>query len=255
MTVYSCIKSFFNVAGKSNSNNGLSKTKDKENLRIKCPESYKIKYRGNFYIDESVLNVMDYSKLYERINDEKDIAFLLIDMQGEFLEDIHKKDKEKIIKYQREMLEYSIQESIYTVVVKYNDGGNIGKEILGIVNKLQNKDLIEKHDYSAFDQTNLNHKLQNRNIKKLYLMGINAMRCVCETAKDAIKNGYDIATSDRWIAQPRELEDEDGGVWYSLNGEEFYTKRKAFEIMNDNKDYLMKLNTMRLFGLLDTKLV
>lgn len=86
-------------------------------------------------------------------------------------------------------------------------------------------------------------------------MGINAMGCVLQTAKDAIKNGYDIATSDRWIAQPRELEDEDGGIWFSLNGKEFYTKRKAFEIMNDNKNYLMKLNTKRMFGSLDTKLV
>lgn len=255
MTLYSCIKSFFKVAGKSNSNNDLSKTKieNKEILRIKCPESYKVKYRGNFYIDESVLNVMDYSKLYERISAEKDIAFLLIDMQEDFLEDIHNKDKERIIKYQREMLEYSIQESIYTIVVKIKDYGDICKEISGIVNKLQNKDIIEKPDYSAFDKTNLNLKLQNRNIKKIYLMGINAMRCVCETAKGAIKNGYDIATSDRWIAQPRDLEDEDGGIWFSLNGEEFYTKRKAFEIMNDNKNYLMKLNTKRMFGSLDTK--
>ncbi len=228
-------------------------TTNKESLRIKCPESYKIKYRGNFYIDESVLNVRDYSKLYERIHAEKDTAFLLIDMQKEFIENIHNEDKEKIIKYQREMLEYSIQEGIYTVVVKYNDCGNIGEGILGIVNKLQNKDLIEKPDDSAFECTNLNLKLQDRNIKKLYLMGINAMRCVCETAKDAIKNGYGIATSDRWIAQPRDLEDEDGGVWYSLNGEEFYTKRKASEIMNDNKDYMMKLNTKRMFGSLDTK--
>ena len=237
MTLYSCIKSLFNVVDKSNSNNCLSKT-NKEILRIKCPESYKVKHRGNFYIDESVLNVMDYSKLYEKINAEKDIAFLLIDMQKDFLEDIHNKDKERIIKYQKKMLEYSIQNGIYTVVVKSKDYGDIGKEISGIVNKLQNKDAIEKPDDSAFYKTKLNDKLQDRNIKKLYLMGINAMRCVCETAKDAIKNGYDIATSDRWITQPVELEDEDGGVWFSLNGE-FYTRKKPYKLMEHNKKYLI----------------
>ena len=241
MTLYSCIKSLFNVDCKSNSNRDLSKTKiaNKEILRIKCPESYKVRYRGNFYIDESILEVRDYSKLYERINAEKDIAFLLIDMQEEFLEDIHNKDRERIIKYQREMLEYSIQEGIYTIVVKFEGCGDISKEISGIVNKLQNKDLIEKPDDSAFDKTDLDLKLQENNIKKLYLMGINAMGCVRETAKDAIEKGYDIATSDRWITQPREWEDEeDGRIWFSLNGE-LHTKEGPAKLMEHNKKHLI----------------
>ena len=99
-----------NKIKKNIANNHL--TNNKEVLRFKCPERYKVKYRGNFYIDESILNVRDYSKLHERISAEKDIAFLLIDMQEEFLEDIHNKDKKRIIRYQREMLEYSIQEGI-----------------------------------------------------------------------------------------------------------------------------------------------
>jgi len=154
-----------NKIKKSYANNKLSKT-NKEILRIKCPESYKVKHRGNFYIDESVLNVMDYSKLYERINAEEHIAFLLIDMQKDFLEDIHNGDKERIIKYQKKMLEYSIQNGIYTVVVKSKDYGDIGKEISGIVDKLQNKGVVEKPDYSAFDKTNLNHELQNSHISR-----------------------------------------------------------------------------------------
>ena len=143
-----------NKIKKNIANNHL--TNNKEVLRFKCPERYKVKYRGNFYIDESILNVRDYSKLHERISAEKDIAFLLIDMQEEFLEDIHNKDKKRIIRYQREMLEYSIQEGIYTIVVKFKDCGDISEEISWIVDKLQNKDLIEKPKDSAFDQTNLN---------------------------------------------------------------------------------------------------
>ena len=70
-------------------------------------------------------------------------------------------------------------------------------------------------------------------------MGINAMGCVRETAKDAIEKGYDIATSDRWIAQPREWEDEeDGGIWYSVNGE-VHTKKKPYELMEHNKKHLI----------------
>ena len=226
-----------NKIKKNIANNHL--TNNKEVLRFKCPDRYKVKYRGNFYIDESILNVRDYSKLHERISAEKDIAFLLIDMQEEFLEDIHNKDKKRIIRYQREMLEYSIQEGIYTIVVKFKDCGDISEEISWIVDKLQNKDLIEKPKDSAFDQTNLNLKLQDKNIKKLYLMGINAMGCVRETAKDAIEKGYDIATSDRWIAQPREWEDEeDGGIWYSVNGE-VHTKKKPYELMEHNKKHLI----------------
>ncbi|MBA3064728.1 cysteine hydrolase [Candidatus Woesearchaeota archaeon] len=240
MTIYSGIKSLFNIVSKSNSNSDLSKTKiaNKEILRFKCPERYKVKYRGNFYIDESILNAVDYSNLYERINAERDIAFLLIDMQEEFLRAIHNKDKERIIRYQREMLEYSIQEGIYTIIVKFKGGGNLCEEISGIVDKLQNKDPIEKPKDSAFDRTNLNLKLQDRNIKKLYLMGINAMGCVRETAKDAIEKGYDIATSDRWIAQPREWEDEeDGGIWFSLNGE-LHTKKGPSKLIEHNKKHL-----------------
>ncbi len=229
-----------NKIKKSYANNNLSKISNKESLRITCPERYKVRYRGNFYIDESVLNVRDYSKLYERINAEKDnIAFLLIDMQEEFLDDIHNKDRERIIKYQREMLEYSIKEGIYTVVVKFKGYGNISKEISWIVDKLQNKYPLEKPDDSAFDKTDLNLKLKNRNIKKLYLMGINAMGCVLQTAKDAIEKGYDIATSDRWITQPREWEDEeDGRIWFSLNGE-LHTKEGAAKLIEDNKKYLI----------------
>ncbi|MBU2496216.1 MAG: isochorismatase family protein [Candidatus Omnitrophica bacterium] len=243
------------VNNRKRSSADLSKTKiiDKKILRIKCPESYKVKYRGNFDIDESILNVIDYSQVYEKINAEKNIAFLVIDMQKDFLKKIDPEDRKKIVKYQCMMLEYCAQKNIPAMVVKPNNYGNTIKEISDMINKVPNSDTIEKYGHSAFDGTDLHSKLQDKNIKKLYLMGINSMRCVRETAEDAIKKGYDIATSDKWIAQPRKLEDEDGGIWFSLNGEEFYTKRKASEIMNDNKDYLMKLSIKRMFGPLDTR--
>ena len=242
-----------NKIKKSYANNNLSKIANKEILRIKCPESYKVKYRGNFDIDESILKFIDYNQLDKRINAEKNIAFLVIDMQKDFLKKIDSEDRKKIVKYQCVMLEYCAQKNIPVIIVKPNNYGDTIEEISGMINEVPNSDTIEKDEDSAFDGTDLHSKLQNNNIKKLYLMGINSMRCVLKTAEDAIKNGYDIATSDKWIAQPRKLEDEDGGIWFSLNGEEFYTERNASEIMNDNKDYLMKLNTKRMFGSLATK--
>lgn len=233
-------------------NRKKTKIIDKKILRFKCPESYKVKYRGNFYINESLLKVIDYNQLYKRINSETNIAFLVIDMQKDFLKKIDPEDRKKIVKYQCMMLEYCAQKNIPVMVVKPNNYGNTIEEISDMINKVPNSDTVEKYEHSAFDGTNLHSKLQDKNIKKIYLMGINSMSCVLKTAKHAIEKGYDIATSDRWIAQPRKLKDEDGGIWFSLNGE-FYTERKASEIMNDNKDYLMKLNLKRMFGSLAIK--
>lgn len=51
---------------------------------------------------------------------------------------------------------------------------------------------IDKQQQNAFLGTDLNRFLQSRNVKKIYICGLDGAYCVAETAKGGLRTGFDV---------------------------------------------------------------
>ncbi|KAB7671296.1 cysteine hydrolase family protein [Bacillus sp. B1-b2] len=94
----------------------------------------------------------------------------------------------------------------------HNIEGTPGRELYGSLQEVykENQSLnnvywMDKTRYSAFAGTNLHIKLQERNIKDLYLVGVCTDICVLHTAVDAYNLGYKIYVYENAVASFNEI--------------------------------------------------
>lgn len=155
---------------------------------------------------------------------KKNIAVFLIDMQDSFLKSINTSEKEREVPYQIEVLDYCKRNEIPVFVLEYEGHGSTTNILKKRLDELDNKVYITKFHEDGFKDTDLSDQLNQRGIKNILLMGVNASACVLNTAKGAISKGYKIMTSKDLIADKVETSwqfwwDYNESIdWYKENG-------------------------------------
>jgi len=128
------------------------------------------------------------------------LAVMLIDMQDYFIG--KNREKEKLIPYQIEVLEFCKDHNVPVIVAEYYDRGPTTDKLqkaLACLPQANVKTIIKKND-NAFEYTDLAFILEDLGTQYLLVMGINASACVLDTAKNAVNNGLKIITSKTLIA-------------------------------------------------------
>ncbi|MFE4709575.1 MULTISPECIES: cysteine hydrolase family protein [Paenibacillus] len=87
----------------------------------------------------------------------------------------------------------------------HNLRGSYGRELYGTLKQVyeDNKESIywmDKTRYSSFSGTNLEHKLRERGITELHLIGVCTDICVLHTAVDAYNKGFKIVVHEDGVA-------------------------------------------------------
>jgi len=124
-----------------------------------------------------------------------DVAVLLIDMQDYFLNE----EKRKLIPNQIAVIKECKKNDVPIVVLEYSGCGETTSELQKELKGVSNCHKLIKSSDSAFGSTRIDNLLRQLKAKTLLLMGINACACVLETGKDAVRNGYEVVTSDMII--------------------------------------------------------
>lgn len=170
---------------------------------------------------------------------EENVAVVVVDMQSHFLEEVDKDEFKKELPYQLDVLEYAKDNNIPVFVLEFY---NVYETIPEIKEKIEGMDVqyFTKHNNDGFKGTNLDEKLEAAGIEHLVLMGVYASACVMETAKGALKHGYNILVSDDLIADPNGLvypnfkEVEENKPWYKEHAIFRNDYKDLLEIISDS---------------------
>ena len=151
---------------------------------------------------------------------EENIAVMLVDMQEDFVKHLRRGEADRIIPNQLAILKRCRELSIPVVVLelRVKEFGKTIKILMDEISKNPSKWVIEKDFDDGFYLTNLDSSLKYLNIKKIFIMGINADFCVRDTARTAIKLGYKIVTSGHVIAGQPDHSKNNSIIWFANNG-------------------------------------
>lgn len=129
-------------------------------------------------------------------------AVILVDMQKRFIENLRHGEANRIIPKQLAVLKYCLSANTPIIVLEFKafEYGATIEILLEEAKKNPNFYLISKYWHSGFEETDLDNYLKLIGAKNFFLMGINADFCVRSTARDAIRIGYKIITSNEVIS-------------------------------------------------------
>ncbi len=176
-------------------------------------------------------------------------AVLLIDMQPRFLQGLDEIRREKLVAYQMSVIRYCADCNISLVVVGFDEESTI-ETLTRATEAVPRCEKVTKNTADAFSRPELLNYLRGWNIDGVVLMGIYAEECVKETAKSAIGNHLEIATSGELIADVIRLKiaksgkltsfaNDDGGVlnprWYKRHGFYFSTSQELIAALTNTK--------------------
>lgn len=195
-----------------------------------------------------------YRTLSNKDTVRKNVGLILVDMQEKFLfpkpyyglrdpsgrpvplehstpashEEIQKKRKIRDEFYEKQnRIEYLIksaqEENIPIYVVLYEGYGEILHDIKNILDQGEYRKFPREGHNSGFQNTNLDSALKENNTKIVVISGLRKEACVLETAKDAHKLGYTIATSYGILLGDGEVNPL---AWYAYNTELYGSVRK-----------------------------
>ena len=151
------------------------------------------------------------------MNDLKNTAVILIDMQSGFIEDVEIIKRQEIIQGQIKILKECADKNIPVIVLEFRGQGKTIAILAHYLNMISVVKYITKSWNDEFYVTDLNKILQELGVKALILMGINAGYCVKATAESAIAHGYKIMTADDLIANSH-YHKHDYPEWFMKNG-------------------------------------
>lgn len=153
------------------------------------------------------------------------MAALIIDMQLDFLDKVPRKRRDQIVENQIKIIKLCAQKDIPLFILEYQGHGKTISKLRREIKRVRIKKTIIKKNDDGFLKTNLALKLKRLGITQVLLMGINASACVQRTGGGAIKNGFNIITSKKLIADPWHLTQDDMS-WFKKNG--LYRKGVTF---------------------------
>lgn len=157
----------------------------------------------------------------EKCDDTQKVLFV-IDIQEDYTGDSAKppfpyKDASNLIAKVNKIIEVASKKNILVVYIKQEfDGileklfsklfcngtaikGNKGTEIDKRINIISSN-IFSKRFSDAFSNSNLNEFLKTHKVDTIYLVGIDAQYCVYDTAKGALKHGYNVSIIKDGIA-------------------------------------------------------
>jgi isochorismate hydrolase len=158
------------------------------------------------------------------------LALIVIDMQTFFLKDIHKSDRQKIVKNQKEVIDLFMKNNLPIILIEYNlTPEKQQKTIRPLSKPLQNYDNVThfiKSKSGAFHLKSLQRYILNERINAVCAMGINKTACVLESINTKTLNDKLIITGDSVIAEPRIWRKYDDEQKWFYNNTRFYNNQK-----------------------------
>ncbi|PJA63372.1 MAG: hypothetical protein CO161_01435 [Candidatus Portnoybacteria bacterium CG_4_9_14_3_um_filter_44_9] len=176
-------------------------------------------------------------------------AVLLIDMQTRFLQGFDEVRREKLVACQMSIVRCCADCDIPLVLVEFDDESTI-ETLTKAIEATYRHEKITKTTADAFSRPELLNCLRGWDINGVVLMGIYAAECVKETAKSALGNHLEIATSGELIADVVRLKiaksgkltsltNNDSGVldlrWYKRRGFYFSTSQELITALTNIK--------------------
>jgi len=142
---------------------------------------------------------------------------VLIDMQEDFTEILRSGETERIVANQILVLRHCRENDIPMIVLEYRNHGDTLPELAAEIKKNRtSRYFIKGHDDGFIGCADLDDALRQLGVTHLFLMGINSCSCVKATAEGALRNGYQIATSDDVISSAHKP--HNNIKWYVANG-------------------------------------
>ena len=135
-------------------------------------------------------------------NQNAGVAVLLIDMQEFYAKTLSDDELKREIPNQIAILDYCEKNTVPVFVLESNSSinGHTIPILKEKIKKLNKKEYIFKESEDGFVGTSLDELLKQEGVKHVILMGAYASYCVKNTARGAIRNGYNIMTSKDIIA-------------------------------------------------------
>jgi len=169
----------------------------------------------------------------------KNTALVIVDMQEFFLKNFIPASRNILVANQEKIIDLCVKNSAPTFLIEYKAGGVLrGKTIGKLSDKVKRilKETIIKESNSAFTGTDLDKMLQDLNVRKIILMGINANGCVQDTTIGALHRGYSVITSEGVIASSSR-----GDMSLSKRNKDWFARNtKFFSDFPQLLDYLAK---------------
>jgi isochorismate hydrolase len=152
-------------------------------------------------------NILEYNTHVQKLN-KNTTALIIIEMQEVFRSTIELISVEQINNI-KSLIKFAEENSIEIIYVRHNDSSHDSKHMIQwwggdkidygskewqIIKELDTKNnlIIDKNQYSAFYNTNLNEILQSKGLTDVIITGVMA-NCCCETsARDAFMRGYNV---------------------------------------------------------------
>ena len=155
---------------------------------------------------------------------ERPEAILMIDMQRPFLEDIQ--NAPELITRQLDVLSQFKHYNIPAIAIEYNNHGPTIPVLKDTLRRYEQSTSVQKPFDDGFLATRLDDLLQEREVKNVLLMGVNASACVRKTAIGGQRK-YSFFTSAELIADPAHWE-QDYHNWYEANTHYTHTSKELF---------------------------
>jgi nicotinamidase-related amidase len=128
----------------------------------------------------------------------KDAALIIIDFQTALIKDKPYNIK-KVTKNIQALIQFCNEKEIEIIYIRHNDGnhgdlkyGSKGWQIDKSIEPQNGEKIFDKEHNSAFKDTGLKEYLDQKNIKKLILAGMQTEYCFDTTCKVAFEFGYEI---------------------------------------------------------------
>ncbi len=126
-------------------------------------------------------------------------SVMVIGMQEEYLMDVSKPVKNKVIAAQLDLLEFCRKTNLPIISAEYIENGNI-PEIQSILEKTENKYQFENYNHNQVIGSTIEKKLNEFGTTHVILTGFDASLGVEQTARNLRKTGISIATAPDLIA-------------------------------------------------------
>lgn len=159
------------------------------------------------------------------MNRKSNVAVILIDMQDFFLQHFSEQIRKTLIDNQIRILDACVKQKIPLIVIECKAGGKFRGATTSRLNRkiaAISHELIVKESNSGFTNTDLDEILRALNVRKLFLMGINANACIQDTAISALHRGYKVVISKGLTACASRSDMEQlsrrNAEWYRANG-------------------------------------
>ena len=153
----------------------------------------------------------------------KNLALVIIDMQGPFTNQVEKTTIDMIISNQKELISTCKAKQIPVILVEYYAHGETTKEITKILPGSVTR-TFQKKENSAFSSSSFVSFLEKKKIKNLIISGLFGNACILATSLDAIKKGYKIITTEDLVVMGSHIYQEQkvaGNIscldWYKWN--------------------------------------